>query len=264
MLAQGSDAKLKELAEKDGLTPTKPDDQKEVGDAWFDYAAAQESPMIKTQAQLRAAYWYGQALPGLTGLTRTKVEKRLTDLDKVADKTRSYGEAIKEVREAVKEGRTKKTATIGFGIGKDTEEIPPEGALLIGFEVGIGKFFNNDVIESIRPIYLTSRGEKVGEQVGKQAAKVVTVKAKAGYAVGAMTVKGGLGIDGLSLTFMRIDKQGLKKEDAYTSDWMGGKGGNREATVGGDGSSVVGICMKMNDQNKACALGLVTATPRAK
>ena len=50
-----------------------------LGDAWF---AAAEKAKGKDKADLRAgaAYWYTQAEPGLTGLMKTNVEKRLEDL----------------------------------------------------------------------------------------------------------------------------------------------------------------------------------------
>lgn len=262
MLVQCNDTKLKELAEKDAATPGKTDEQIGLGDAWYDYGSAQEAN-VKTQAQLRAAYWYAQALPSLSGLTKTKVEARMAELDKLAEKHRTNGEALAAARDAVKDKRLQKTNMIGFGIGPEFEETLPEGGVLVGLELSLGKFFDNDVIESIRPIYLTPRGEKYGQQIGKGTDRVVTVKAKAGYAVGSLTVKGGLGIDGLSLTFMRINKGGLKKEDAYTSAWQGGKGGGDGVTVGGDGSLVVGICGRLSNrgkkkEDKACALGLVT------
>jgi predicted Zn finger-like uncharacterized protein len=79
-LIKGSDAALKALAEKDLALPTVPADQLAVADAWYDLAA-KESP--KLQLQLRAQYWYKEALPGLTGLTKTKAEKRLAELEKL-------------------------------------------------------------------------------------------------------------------------------------------------------------------------------------
>jgi S1-C subfamily serine protease len=260
-LAQGGDATLKALAEKDAAAPATAVAQVEVADAWHGLAAKQESVTAKAQLQLRAMHWYEQALPGLTGLTKVHAEERLAELDKVVAQFRTNAEIFGALRAAVRDKRTKQTRRIGFGLAKEFSEVPPQGALLIGFEVGLGKFINNDVIDSLRPIYLTPGGEKMGEQLGKPPAQVRVVKAKPGYAVGALTVKAGLGIDGFSLTFMKIDRSGLRKDISYVSDWQGGKGGGPEQTVGGDSAAVVGVCGHRNDAGKPCSLGLVAVSP---
>ncbi|MBN9576981.1 MAG: hypothetical protein J0H26_01320, partial [Alphaproteobacteria bacterium] len=46
--------------------------------------------------------------------------------------------------------------------------------------------------------------EVLGEQRGTELNRVVRVVAKPGYAVGAITTKSGLGLDGFSVTFMKV------------------------------------------------------------
>jgi len=84
LLVLGSDAKLKALAEKDLAAPTEAAQQVELADGWYDLAAGQDVA-AKVQFQLRAYHWYEQALSGLSGLSKTKVEKRLAELEKVAE-----------------------------------------------------------------------------------------------------------------------------------------------------------------------------------
>jgi hypothetical protein len=132
----------------------------------------------------------------------------------------------------------------------------PGGGLLIGFEVGLGKFVNIDVIAAIQPIYSTAMGEQPGKRYGTNFSRVVTVKAKPGYAVGAITAKAGLTIDGFSVTFMRIAGATLDPGDSYQSDWIGGKGGGGETLLTGGGTPIVGIVGKSN--NRDCTgLGLL-------
>jgi len=78
-LAKGPDGPLKDLSAKGLKPPTEPAALAEMGDAWF---AAAEKAKGKDKADLRAgaAYWYSLAEPGLTGLAKTIVEKRLKDL----------------------------------------------------------------------------------------------------------------------------------------------------------------------------------------
>jgi hypothetical protein len=143
------------------------------------------------------------------------------------------------------------------------EDVPPEGAVLIGFEVGLGQFVTNDIIDYLRPIYLTAQGEKLGPALGRPTARMLTVKAKPGYAVGGMVIHGGGLLDGFSITFMKLDKKGLTRDGAYESPWIGGPGGGEEV-AGGDGSFVVGICGRKceeRENGKPGGLGLVLLRP---
>ena len=66
MLCEGSDPKLKALAETDKNGATAASKQVQLGDGWWDAGGKQ-----------RAIYWYEKALPELAGLEKAKVEKRL-------------------------------------------------------------------------------------------------------------------------------------------------------------------------------------------
>jgi hypothetical protein len=76
---------------------------------------------------------------------------------------------------------------------------------------------------------------------------VVTVKAKEGYAVGSITVKAGLFVDGISVTYMRVVNGKLVLSDSYQSEWFGRKDGGKDTTLGGDGTAVAGIIGKANN-----------------
>jgi hypothetical protein len=76
MLAKGSDADLKALAEAELAKPATPDDQAALGDRWGAWAEKQSSPKAKANGRERALSWYDTALPGLTGLARARVEKK--------------------------------------------------------------------------------------------------------------------------------------------------------------------------------------------
>ena len=78
-LAKGPDGPLKDLAVKSLKPPKDAASLADLADAWF---SAAEKAKGKDKVDLRAgaAYWYTQAEPGLTGLVKTIVEKRLKDL----------------------------------------------------------------------------------------------------------------------------------------------------------------------------------------
>lgn len=83
-LALGSDETLKALAIKELKGVFRADEQVAMGDGWWEFAATNEEDVAR-QCQARAGYWYRLALPSLTGLSRDKVESRLSLLR--ADKT---------------------------------------------------------------------------------------------------------------------------------------------------------------------------------
>jgi hypothetical protein len=83
-LAKGSDAALKALATRDRAGAKDPVDASLIGDAWWDLGE-KESGKTREQFRTRASRWYQEAIPGLGGLSRAKVEKRLRELpNKVA------------------------------------------------------------------------------------------------------------------------------------------------------------------------------------
>ena len=256
LLAQGADTMLKSQAARDLAMPATALDQMQAADGWYDLATSQGTE-ARAQLQLRAHYWYAQAAPGLTGLSKAKVDKRLAELDKIVDSHLDRSDLFAGLRRAIRRKKFQETKVVGGAFAKhEFQEVPPEGALLIGFELGLGKFVNNDVIHYVRPIYLTAVGEKKGTAFGRVPLKVFTIKAKDGYAVGALNIRGGGGLDGLSLTFMKIDKDGLNKDVAYKSPWSGGSGGGL-GEVGGDGSPIIGICGRRSDDGKYSGLGAV-------
>ncbi|HVS35323.1 MAG TPA: hypothetical protein VMS17_07045, partial [Gemmataceae bacterium] len=79
-----------------------------------------------------------------------------------------------------------------------------------------------------------------------------------GYAVGGLTLRSGLDINGMSVTFMRIKDGKLDPQDSYESDWVGEKRGG-EGTIGGEGAPVVAV-IGNQDSEKICALGLTFTT----
>ena len=88
MLALGVDPALKDLALKELNGVTDAVEQAKTGDAWWDLGE-KKNALTKKNIQDHAAYWYQQALPGLTGLVKEKVEKRLQEGKAVKEATAS-------------------------------------------------------------------------------------------------------------------------------------------------------------------------------
>jgi hypothetical protein len=169
---------------------------------------------------------------------------------------------LERVRTAVRAGRTTLSQQMGSG-ENPYKEVPEEGALLTGFEVTYGKFGDSRTVMTVRPIFLTASGRVRGVTHGVPGEGLVRVEARPGYAVGAVTIKAGLGVDGMSVTFMEIGSKGLDPSHAYESEWLGGMGGGEKTKLGGSGAPVVGIFGKTADRPGSTfnGLGLVTEAP---
>jgi hypothetical protein len=257
-LAKGSDSKLKAVAEKE-LKNTSPDETEKValGDAWYELIT-ETDPVAKLGIQTRALHWYSSAMPDLKGLTKTKTEKRVLELQNAVDAQASASKRWYSIRKAIAEQEIKKWNTVGGTGAKATyEEIPAEGAILIGFNYATttdGKY-----LKMVQPIFLASRGEVVGKEYGQvpKGASVEKIKAKAGYAVGAIYTRGGLGIDAFKPIFMRITEAGLDVNDKYEAPQYGANGGS-PGTFGGDGNFIIGVHGKVTDNGGLGAISAVT------
>jgi serine/threonine protein kinase len=164
------------------------------------------------------------------------------------------------IEEAMRAGKATKTQSVGGG-DQYYYEVAKGGGLLIGLEVGVGQRAGQEVISSLRAIYQSGQGRVLGALQGKQPQRTVTLEARPGHAVGALTIKGDARLHGLSVTFMAVNGQALEPSRAYTSEWVGGTEGQKHA-LAGDGRLVVGIFGKVDSrQAVAGALGLVTLAP---
>src|SRR5262245_2704783 len=172
---------------------------------------------------------------------------------------------------AIRDGRIEKSRVLGFHHPKrEFTELPAQGALLIGFDLGVGRFFDIETVYALRPVYRTAWGETTvrdhglfrdrwmtGKKVVKtKVVRTVSLRARPGYAVGSITLRSGLNINGLSLTYMRINGRTLDPERACTSAWVGDRTGGSEASMSGNGAPVVGL-FGSEDTEHTQSLGLL-------
>lgn len=271
-LAKGSDAKLKDAAEKDLKARGEGGEAALIaaGDAWYDLGTTGE-PLFKPAYQVRAHYWYTEALTEATGLNKAKADKRVAELTPIAEARADRNAMFVGIRKAVAEKSYKKWQTVGGAFHKkEFEEIPAEGGYLIGFyytTVGKGQYPGD-----VQPIWMTARGERIGLPYGtvdKRDSPIQITKAKPGYAVGAIYTRGGGGFDAFKPIYMRITNKGLDANDKYDGPYVGGKGGS-EGTFGGDGTFIIGLHGRIDDKGGMKAMSVVTmpeafrTTPKKK
>jgi serine/threonine-protein kinase len=85
MLAKGSDVILKQIAAKEIARPKEPEMQFALAEDWDGLSEKARTPLEKRRCQVRAKYWYQQALADATGVLKPRIEKRLKELSAIAD-----------------------------------------------------------------------------------------------------------------------------------------------------------------------------------
>ncbi len=279
MLTKGTDEKIRDAAKKDLAATSDAGAGAAAGDAWWALADASNSPHVAAMRQ-RAVHWYRQAIGKTSGIAKLRIEKRLekagellasasSDVDdkpgptkrphfksSSAQRIAARKKLIEFAGQVVKAKTAGRSKEVGFTLGKTEFWIAPEeGGVLIGFDVSIGTF---NKIVGLRPIFHTASGKVPGPLVGSATSKNARFVARDGYAVGGLSVRSGIGIDGLSITFFEMGEKGLNSANQYSTNWLGGGHSSRSPTVlGGDGSPIIGIYGHRDA--KIMGLGVVTA-----
>lgn len=114
---------------------------------------------------------------------------------------------------------------------------------LAGLRLSLGKYDSrrSAAITSIQPIYLRKDQTVLGRAYGQATGVVSELRARKGFAVGAIKVASGNQVVGLQLVYMRMEQQNLDPADAYADDWYGRIGPGTPSMLGGDGRPVVGL-----------------------
>ena len=262
LLAAGNDAKLKEVAAKEVADPREPAELLAVADAWYELGNSSTGP-AKRAMQSRAFVFYTRAVPDLTGLSKTKADRRIEELERVAEGRGTHD----ELWAATRAKEIEELSPIGGDWGrKDHRELAPSNGILIGFHYTTKKFANFDTMDFLQPIYLTPTGEKLGTGYGKAPPKESppkTVKAKTGFAVASLKVDAGGFLNGFSIMFMRIKGKGLNPADSFESPWVGGKQDGGRSYNTNDSRPVIGLHGKKHDREETiCSIGLIVAGPK--
>ncbi len=257
MLAKGDDAVSKAQAQKDLAHPAAATARLAVGDGWWDLSEQKEGG-AKLHLQARAGEWYRKAIPGLTGLPKAKAEKRLAEASTAMAKGGAGAPALPlfaKAQDAVKNGQLSKSRPHGFGMGNAWEDIPEQGGILVGLDLGLRP--NGRGIQGIQAVYATPRGDLRGRPIGLPSPRIITLRGKPGFAIGIISIRGGLGIDALSVTFMQMEGDRLNPDNSYKADGLVEHGG-REGELSVPGEPIVGLLGHLGREGHVCSLGIVT------
>jgi WD40 repeat protein len=277
-LAKGGDETLRQIAELELTAPANPEDQVKLGDLWWALFEQTKGPEKADYAD-RCDKWYGAALPGLKGLTQTKVSKRIEELtgshrpaapagtatavDRPAAgdaggaaTTATTAKIVAKIKLAIRKETLVRSAAVSGRGGSAFAEIPPAGAILTGFNYTTVPEQDGGELSSIQAIYWTPKGSVNGQRWGVEAGPVKTVVAKKGYAVAGLHAGGSFyEVAWFDVIFAKLGATGLDMSDKYTTAWTGRKSWST-TTLGDNGQLVVGIFGAVNN-SQAAGLGLV-------
>jgi hypothetical protein len=151
-----SDEGLKGVAKLEGAKPATPEAMVDLAEAWVALAGKEEALLHKRRYQSRGKLWFDEALKNAGGILRTKIERRLADLQRTDS---SGGSKKSSAIDLLAKIDPKKDATAGnwrragvtlLGTGSGPHAIcmlnytPPEGydlTLVIERKEGVDDFF---------------------------------------------------------------------------------------------------------------------------
>jgi hypothetical protein len=150
-----------------------------------------------------------------------------------------------KIKAAIAAKTIKQTA----GSRKGTEgwpETPPDGALLVGFELLEMGWEGATAIKTLRPIFMSSEGVFTGKLRGNSGSgKLITVKARPGYAVAGFNTYSNTRLAGIELIFKKYDSVSGKflagPQTGYTSKWYGSKLKGPPTVSGGGSNLIIGV-----------------------
>jgi formylglycine-generating enzyme required for sulfatase activity len=176
MLAKGSDAALKGLAEQELGNPKESASQAALAEAWVSWSD-KESSTYKAAGRARAAEWLRRALPGLTGMSKISAEKKLASFGPDAGpKNRLWldlGEGVRIEFVAIQPG----TFTMGSpqtppgsGPGNRVGDERPEHKVTIskGFWLGKYEITRGQFAAFVRATGYRTDAEKAGRSNGRR------------------------------------------------------------------------------------------------
>jgi hypothetical protein len=97
MLAAASDAEIKALAASELAKPLESDKQITLADGWWSLSS-KEKGSVQRRIRQHAAQWYESALPHVTGLVKTKLEKRLDESRAAAGANAEWIDLLKTIK----------------------------------------------------------------------------------------------------------------------------------------------------------------------
>jgi hypothetical protein len=138
------------------------------------------------------------------------------------------------------------TEFVGDTTGGGNFRYAEAGKAVLGVDYWSGEWDKEPCLANVIPVY-----DQKQPVEGTQ-----RLMAKAGYAIGGMTVRTKRFVNAVRIVFMKLTPDGkLDPKDSYTSNWLGHeKVGLNEVKLGGDGRLVIGLNCKKGAILNALAL----------
>ena len=220
--------------------------------------------LVKNKRAEIAAAWVTPAQPSIPPIRPTEVQNPATPATVATNSATSFQmwSFYEKLKTAAANPRIPKNSLSKRERGKPFQDLPKEGAFLVGFELTKGDWFGAPLFRSLQPIYMTASGKVRGEVHGIPGKEAFTVEARDGYAVGELSFADGAFFCSLEITFMKVDAfhKNLDRKDAYKTEKYGDLSRHptlKPKTVAGDGSPIIGIFGFADEEMNA--LGIIQA-----
>ena len=120
---------------------------------------------------------------------------------------------------------------------------PAPEAVLVGLRLTSGRSDGPSSVSltSIQPLYVRDGTLVEGRVYGDPKGDVVELRARDGFAVGAIKVVAAERVEGVQLIYMRLGKRRLDTADAYSERWYGTSVFDQSSILAGDGRPIVGL-----------------------
>lgn len=221
ILQGAGDEQLSELASRDLKDPADKEAIVQLGTDWLDYAKSRKDHSLNDFAT-RALYWLSKAQADATGLAKTRIESLMEQAVSTRDWNSPMTWLLEAIGKKVSQRKYVMSQETRHDDGKLFQDLPAEGAILIGFNCRMGNWYQYRVIKAMQPVYATKLGVKLGEWHGRGDEPIIEIRARPGYAVCDITSNVGAGVDWIQITFARVTRTGLDPQRRYISAGVGG------------------------------------------
>ena len=224
LLAGGSNAQLKSLAERDLKIPADKAAMVALANGWVTFAKLQKD---HSEAQFadRAMFWLQKAVEQSSGLEKSRNEQLLAKALDVRDWDSPLLALLDQVEKKVQQGRISRMGETPHEANHPFESRLDPPGILIGMNCAVGVSGKETLIRAVQPVYFTKLGVRPGPwHGGPQDARVqsiVEIRARAGYAVNGLSSQVSSGFDNTQFSFAKVTRLGLDPQRTYQSEVIG-------------------------------------------
>jgi hypothetical protein len=260
-IANSGPSRLQDLAARDLAVPADWRSRVALAEDWLEYARSGANHANVAFAA-RATDWLKKAESMADDAARPGIAEKLSEAAEVQHADSPLGILISRLRPAIERQQLERSPLLACRFDKDpvteTFQVTPEdGAVLIGFNITVGGWFQFTVVRSVQPVFAKAGEMLVGQTYGQPAGPLIEIRPRPGYVVSGLSMKTGARIDELRVQYTRLTKGGLDERHSYWTSPHGGESTGKVQALVTKGKPIVGIYGQSGSE--IFSLGVITA-----